>query len=136
MTRDNSCPVLFVEDNDQFREMVIRRYLSDCQVTALSSGKRFKEILKKNELHFILMDYELPDTTGEDLIRVARDVEYSGAIIGVSSSKYLNQQMLKAGADAATPKREHFRLPQTIRRALSLAEVQGCKIHCNYGEPV
>lgn len=134
MATHNSCPVLFVEDNDRFRDLVVRRYLNDCRVTALSSGKRFREILTKHKYHFILMDYELPDTTGEDLIRLAREAEYSGAIIGVSSSEYLNRQMLKAGADTAVSKREHFHLPQMIRQALSLAEAQGCNMHCNYGE--
>ncbi len=133
-SHEHNCPVLFVEDNHRFREMVTRRYLSGCRVTELSAGKRFLEILRKNDYHFILMDYELPDTTGEELTRLARDAGYCGAIIGVSSSEYLNQQMLRAGADTAISKREHFQLPRTIRQGLSLASAQGCELDCSYGE--
>lgn len=99
----------------------------------LSSGKHFLENLRHHTYHFILMDYELPDTTGEELIHIARESGYRGAIIGVSSSEYLNRQMVKSGADTGISKREHFRLPQTIRLALSLAEAHGCEIHCHFG---
>jgi len=131
------CRVLMVEDSYQFQELVLRKYFNTCDVKVLESGQRFLVCLMEGTFHFILMDYELPgEFSGEELIRIARDNQYDGAIIGVSSSAMLNQKMLRAGADAAIEKRQHYLLPATIRQALSIAEARGCEIKCRFGESV
>lgn len=130
-----SCPVLFVEDSRTFRKTVIHKYLNQCQVTVLESGKRFREVLDGKMFHFILMDYQLPgDYSGEDLVRIARGTGYDGAIIGVSSSEYLNHKLLNTGADVAVSKQQRYLLPKIIRQGLSIAEARGTKIWCKYGQ--
>ncbi|MCF7803905.1 MAG: response regulator [Candidatus Marinimicrobia bacterium] len=133
-SKSTTCPVLFVEDSAEFRELVHRKYLNGCDVTLLESGQRFLETLRRRQFHFMLMDYQLPgDYSGEELIQIARSNGYDGAVIGVSSSEYLNRKLLKAGADVALPKREQYFLPQTIRQGLSLAEARGATVQCTFG---
>ena|GEM_PF-1715764 len=135
MNTSNNCPVLFVEDSRSFRETVIHRYLKQCTVTMLESGKRFRAELDENDFHFILMDYQLAgEYSGEDLVMIAREAGYDGAIIGVSSSEYLNHKLLRAGADVVLTKRERYLLPKVIRQGLSLAEARGNEIRCEYGQ--
>lgn len=130
----NPCPVLFVEDSRTFRETVIHKYLNHCQVTVLESGKRFKDALGEKDYHFILMDYQLPgEYSGDDLVRIARGAGYDKAIIGVSSSEYLNHKLLNAGADVALAKQQRYLLPKMIQQALSIAEARGSEIRCEYG---
>ena len=128
--------MLFVEDSSRFRELVLRKYLQGCDVTVLESGKRFAERLRDRNYHFILMDYQLPGRySGEDLVRITRGAGYDGAVVAVSSADSLNRKLLKAGADVALEKREHFLLPRMIRQALSIAEARGSDIKCTFGLP-
>lgn len=128
-----NCPVLLVEDNSQFRAKIIQHYLRNCNVYELSTGENFKTTLASEEFHFILMDYELPDTSGDVLTAKARELGFNGGIIGISSSDYLNQKMLQCGADTAVSKRQAYLLPKMIRQAVSIAESRGYNSGCSFG---
>jgi len=130
----NTCDVLFVEDNSHFRSKIIQSHLSGCRVIELNQGRHFLQVLEKYQFHFILMDYELPDNNGEVLVIAAREYDYSGPIIGVSSSEYLNQKLLRAGADTSIEKRKSYLLPKIITQAISLAGAREFKIQCTYGK--
>jgi len=131
---ESKCLVLLVEDSYRFQKLLLRKYLNRGDVDILESGERFLRLLSDKQFHFILMDYQLPGQySGEELIRIARTSGYDGAIIGISSSDMLNRKLLKAGADVALGKREHFLLPATIRQALSIAKARGCETKCEFG---
>ena len=122
-----------MEDNDSFRKRIIRKYLQQCDVVELPSAQRFSEIFASRDFHFILMDYQLPGSSGEELIRQVRKAGYPGAIIAISSDNGLNQRLLKSGADAAVEKHQDHLLKQTVRLALSIAEVRGDNSGCKFG---
>ncbi len=126
------CNVLFVEDNGSFRTSTIKKYLHSCRVVERYSGAKYSEILQSEDFHFILMDYELPDTTGEVLTRMTRSNGYRGPVIGISSSHYLNKNLLHGGADVSVEKRQSYLLPKIITQAISIAEARGYKHRCNY----
>jgi len=126
------CSVLFIEDNSQFRRRIRRKYLSRCAVTELSNGAGLSEVLRTGKYHFILMDYQLPGTSGEELVRLAREMQYHGAIVAISSSEYYNRLLLRAGADTAVLKREAYLLPRMIRQGLSIAQARWGVADCNF----
>ncbi len=128
------CTILFVEDNTAFRQWIIHKYLSRCRVVELSGADRFTEVLHSERFHCILMDYELPGGTGDNLITSARSSGYPGGIVGISSSEYLNRKLVQAGADAAVEKRQSYMVPQVIRQALSIAEARIGHRECEYTE--
>ena len=130
----NSCDALLVEDNSHFRNKIIQSYLRGCRVIELNQGRHFLQVLEKYQFHFILMDYELPDNNGEVLVIAAREYAYKGPIIGISSSEYLNQKLLKAGADASIEKRKSYLLPKVIVQAISIAGARGFQTQCTYGK--
>ncbi len=111
---------LIVEDNADFRRFVVRKYLSGFEVRELGSGTKFLSTLASSEFHLILMDYQLPDADGDELVRLARSAGYRGGIVGISSSEYLNRKLEQAGADASVEKRKRYQLPMVIRRALAI----------------
>jgi len=129
------CRVLFVEDNSQFRRRMCRKYLSRCDVTELSDGTGFSAALAAAEFHVILMDYQLPGASGDELVRLAREQQYHGAIVAVSSSEYYNRRLLQAGADTAVLKREAYLLPRMIRQGLSIVRARWGTAGCDF-EPV
>lgn len=130
----NTCEVLFVEDNSHFRSKIVGRYLTGSRVIELNHGRHFLQVLEKYQFHFILMDYELPDNNGEVLVTAAREYKYNGPIIGISSSEYLNQKLLRAGADTSIEKRKSYMLPKIIIQAISIAGARGFETQCTYGK--
>ncbi|MEJ2050157.1 MAG: response regulator [Calditrichota bacterium] len=129
------CRVLLIDDNYQFRRRIRLKYLSLCEVTELPSGAKLAEILQSMHVDCILMDYQLPGASGEELVRLARQMEYHGAIVAISSSEYFNNLLLRAGADTAVIKREAHFLPQMIRQGLSLAEARWGTARCEFESP-
>lgn len=115
-------PLLFVEDNSQFRKETTRKYLKRYMVVECGDGQEFLDVLHSQDFRIILMDYELPDTTGEALTEKARESGYDGAIVGISSSEYLNRKMERAGADLSLVKRERYLLPGVLQQALAIAQ--------------
>jgi CheY-like chemotaxis protein len=130
----DSCHVLFVEDNSHFRNKTIQTHLRGCSVIELNQGRHFLQVLEKYQFHFILMDYELPDNNGEVLVTAAREYDYTGPIIGISSSAYLNQKLLEAGADTSIEKRKSYLLPKVIVQAISIAGARGFQTQCTFGK--
>lgn len=126
------CTLLIVEDNSAFRQRIIRSYLSRCRVVELPKADHFTEVLDSERFHCILMDYELPGGRGDTLVTSARSSGYQGAIVGISSSEYLNRKLLQAGADAAVEKRHAYQLPGVIRHALSIAEERIGRRECDF----
>lgn len=126
------CRVLVVEDNSQFRRRIRRKYLSRCDVTEVSDGTGFSATLAARPFHVILMDYQLPFSNGEELVRLARDQQYHGAIVAISSSEHYNRLLLQAGADTAVLKREAYLLPGMIRQGLSMARARWGTAGCDY----
>ncbi len=126
------CKILFVEDNSSFRQRIIRKYLTGCQVFEAEDVPAFRRTQNILMFHIILMDYELPGGNGEVLIEQVRSQNFEGAVVGISSSAYYNRLLLQAGADAAVEKHQSYRLPQTIRHAISVAALRTGDQLCNY----
>jgi len=126
------CKILFVEDDSAFRQRIIRKYLTGCHVTEAGDVPAFYRTQNILKFHIILMDYELPGGNGEELVKQVRSHNFDGAVVGISSSAYYNRLLLQAGADTAIEKQQSYRLPQTIRHALSVAALRTGNQLCNY----
>lgn len=68
--------VLLVEDQDENREL-LRMALSarGFEIVAVASGTEAIAALKEQDLHAAIVDIGLPDMTGFDVARAARDID-------------------------------------------------------------
>ena len=96
--------LLVVDDEQSMRDMlriVLKRDGYDVQVA--ENGKRAIELLKRESFDLLLSDIQMPDATGVDVLRVAKDVNRDMVVF-----------MMTAFASTDTPSRRCVSAPSTI----------------------
>jgi DNA-binding NarL/FixJ family response regulator len=112
--------LLYVENHATFAETVKQKFLSEYSVTIVPSLSSAREKLKEKENSFdvLLVDYDLDDGKGDELVREVRASASAKriAIIGVSSHEAGNAALLQTGADAVCSKLDFDRIQSVIGR--------------------
>ena len=106
--------ILFVENHAVFARTVVEAFLAELQVTIAPSLAEARRQLDAGIFEAVLVDFDLDDGKGEELIAELRARGFGGRIVAVSAHEQGNARLLAAGADAVCPKRS-FR---EIRRVL------------------
>ena len=70
--------------------------------------------LAANQFDLLLVDYDLDDGKGEELVRELRDAGNKIHIVGVSAREEGNVALLQAGADVICSKMEFNRIQELI----------------------
>lgn len=96
--------ILFVENHSIFAKQVINCFLSEHSVTVISSIAAARSDLTTNKYDVLLVDYDLDDGKGDELIHELRNQNSKLRIIGVSAHDRGNKALLEAGADAICSK--------------------------------
>jgi two-component system OmpR family response regulator len=96
--------ILFVENHSVFAKQVISSFLSAHEVTVLPSLAAARVSLGENHFDAILIDYDLDDGKGAELVHELREHGSRLRIIGVSAHDRGNAALKQAGADAICSK--------------------------------
>ncbi|HEY1788585.1 MAG TPA: response regulator, partial [Verrucomicrobiae bacterium] len=93
--------ILYVENHAAFAETVKQKFLSQYSVTIVPSLSEAREKLNESSFDILLVDYDLDDGKGAELVREVRasTKRKRVVVIGVSSHEEGNAALLKAGAD-------------------------------------
>jgi DNA-binding response OmpR family regulator len=100
--------ILFVENHSEFVAIAIREFFADASVRVAASVEQAKKEMATTTFDVILVDYDLEDGKGTQVIEHARRKEENTPIIAISSHPFGNQRLLASGADAVCAK-THFR---------------------------
>ena len=106
--------ILFVENHSVFAQQAINHFLSDHQVTVVPSLSMARSSLAADRFNLLLIDYDLDDGKGEELVRELREAGSKIRIIGVSAREEGNAALLHAGVDAICSKMEFNRIQELI----------------------
>jgi DNA-binding response OmpR family regulator len=106
--------ILFVENHSVFAQQAITHFLSVHQVTVAPSLSVARSSLAANQFDLLLIDYDLDDGKGEELVRELRRVGNMIRIIGVSARDEGNAALLQAGANDICSKMEFNRIQDFI----------------------
>ncbi|MEI9864847.1 MAG: response regulator [Limisphaerales bacterium] len=106
--------ILFVENHSVFAQQAIIHFLSTHQVTVVPSLLMARSSLAANQYDVLLIDYDLDDGKGEELVRDLREVRNKIRIVGVSAREEGNAALLQAGVDAICSKMEFNRIQELI----------------------
>jgi CheY-like chemotaxis protein len=106
--------ILFVENHDKFISVVTREFLSNHEVTAVPSIAAASDQLKESEFDVILVDYDLDDGKGDQLVRKIRKDNIPVKIVAVSSHEPGNTALSESGADAICSKIEFNRIGKVL----------------------
>ena len=107
--------VLFVENNETFAQTVISAFMADMDVEVIGSVPGAIDRLRNAPpFDAMLVDFDLDEGKGTQVVEFAREAGFTGRIVAVSSHEPGNTALLKAGADAVCPKADFGSLRSTL----------------------
>ena len=111
--------ILFVEDHRVFAETVVTQFLSGHEVEiAESVAIARKAIAIGPTFDAVLVDYDLPDGKGTEVVRQLRASRFKGSIVAVSAKDEGNAELRAAGAHASCKKAKIHQLAITLNQLL------------------
>jgi CheY-like chemotaxis protein len=114
--------LLFVEDHAAFVKTVIPLFMSEHAVTVAPSIAAAREELSTGSFDALLVDYDLPDGKGDEVVREVRDTGSRVPIVAVSSHDAGNARLLDAGANVVCAKRAFSIMGATLGGLAPLPE--------------
>jgi DNA-binding response OmpR family regulator len=106
--------ILFVENHNQFVSVVTREFLSNHDVTVVPGIAAALQQLESGEFDVVLVDYDLDDGKGDQLVRKIRTNMLAVKIVAVSSHEQGNTALLESGADAICSKIDFNRIEEVL----------------------
>ncbi len=96
--------LLWVENHAVFARLAGRQFLAAHELTVVPSLAAARVTLSAGRFDAVLLDYDLDDGKGTELIEFIRQLPERVAVIATSSHEEGNAALLAAGADADCPK--------------------------------
>jgi DNA-binding response OmpR family regulator len=106
--------ILLVENHAVFAQQVATHFLSAHEVTTVPSLSMARSSLAAKQFDVLLVDYDLDDGKGEELVRELRKAGNKIRIIGVSAREEGNVALLQAGVNVICSKMEFNRIQDFI----------------------
>ncbi|HEX8834688.1 MAG TPA: response regulator [Abditibacteriaceae bacterium] len=97
-------PILFVENHARFARIVAETFLSAHNVTVVPSIVAANTALSQATFDIALVDFDLDDGKGDELVATLIKKKDRPTIIAISSHEPGNQALLAAGADGVCSK--------------------------------
>ena len=86
-------------------------------VTIASTTSKAHDLLAETDFDVVLVDYDLDDDKGNELVRWIRDQSLDVKIVAVSAHDEGNRKLVLAGADGVCPKGKFKEIGLAIRKA-------------------
>lgn len=96
--------ILFVDDHPHFAPLVVEQFLAEHEVTVAASLADARAQLRGAAFEVVLVDYDLPDGKGRELVRELCESGFPGRIVGISARELGNEELQAAGAHVICPK--------------------------------
>jgi len=106
--------ILFIENHSIFAQQVINCFLQAHQVKVVPRLSEARVSLAQERFDVVLVDYDLDDGKGEELVRELRQAGNRIKLIGVSARTDGNESLLNAGVDAFCSKMDFARIQELI----------------------
>ena len=106
--------ILYVENHATFAAQVCGQFLAAHEVRVAPNLATAREALACQSYDLLLVDYDLDDGKGDELVRACRVLHPELRIIAVSAHDAGNAALLKAGAGAVCGKMEFEKIQSVI----------------------
>ncbi len=110
--------ILYVENHTVFAAQVCQQFLSAHMVRVVPTLAAARHALGSDNYDLLIVDYDLDDGKGDELVRACRILHPSLKIIAGSAHEAGNTALVKAGASAVCGKMEFDRIAEVIARLL------------------
>jgi atypical dual specificity phosphatase len=106
--------ILYVENHATFAASVISQFLSQHSVAVVPSLSAARQELEAGGFDLLIVDYDLDDGKGDELVRELTASGKALVVIGASSHEAGNMALLQAGAVAICSKMQFDRIQSVI----------------------
>lgn len=106
--------VLYVENHSIFANQVCQQFLSAHSVRIVPTLAVARDALGAGDYDLLIVDYDLDDGKGDELVRACRVLHPKLKIIGASAHESGNAALSKAGASAICGKMEFEKIQNVI----------------------
>ena len=110
--------ILWVENHAAFVRVAGRQFLAGHDLTVVPSVAGARAALGPCTFEAVLVDYDLDDGKGAEVVQLVRQHAVRPVVIAVSSHAESNAALLTAGADAAYPKMQFAGIDAVLRSAV------------------
>lgn len=116
--------ILFVDNHPEFTSTVIECFLREDDVVVVPTLAAARERLEASQFDVVLVDYDLDDGKGDELVRWLRTVDPDARVVAVSARDLGNAALVTAGANTVCSKTS-FSGIQTVLKKLATAKTPG-----------
>ena len=106
--------ILYIENHAIFAEQVCRQFLSAHAVKVVSSLAAARPLLAACNYDLLIVDYDLDDGKGDEIVRTCRALHPQLKIVASSSHEMGNTALLNAGASAVCGKMNFDKIQSVI----------------------
>ena len=106
--------ILFVENHERFLNAVTREFLCGHTITPVPNLSEAWAHVSEGDFDVVLVDYDLDDGKGDELVRRIRAASLPVKVVAVSSHDRGNTALRKAGADAVCGKMVFRRIEEVL----------------------
>ena len=106
--------ILSVENHPEFTSAVTSSFLADHEVVVVPTVAGARAVLRASRFDVVLVDYDLDDGKGDELVRWVRMSARGTKVIAVSARDDGNQALVRAGADTVCAKLSFSRIGAVI----------------------
>jgi DNA-binding response OmpR family regulator len=106
--------ILYVENHAVFAEQVCRQFLASHNVRVESNLTAARGALAADSYDLMIVDYDLDDGKGDELVRACRVLRPNLKIVAASAHEAGNAALVKAGALAVCGKMEFDKIGSVI----------------------
>jgi CheY-like chemotaxis protein len=112
--------ILYVEDQRVFAEIVAKQFLASHDVVIAGSVAAARSVFAADSaFDAILVDYDLPDGKGADVIRHLRSSGFPGVLVAVSAKDDGNAELRAAGAQDVCKKSQLHQIGAVLEARLA-----------------
>jgi DNA-binding NarL/FixJ family response regulator len=110
--------ILYVENHPIFAAQVCQQFLSAHMVRIVPTLAAARDALAAGDYDLLIVDYDLDDGKGDELVRACRVLHPKLKIIANSAHEAGNAALVKAGASAVCGKMEFDKIGKAIASLL------------------
>ena len=112
--------ILYVENHSVFAQITVKNFLSEHSVIVVPSISAAKENFGHSVFDVVLVDYDLDDAKGDELVRWIKQNTPDMPVIAVSARDEGNQSLMEAGANEICNKMEFDCIADLIARLVKI----------------
>ena len=111
--------LLWVENHAGFAHLAGRQFFAGHDLTVVPSLAQAREVLATGTFDAVLLDYDLDDGKGANLVEFLRQLPTVPVVVATSAHEDGNGRLLAAGADVACPKGRFDDISAVLAQALA-----------------